>query len=654
MARMRTAHATSLLSLALVAAASSAPAAEVTLDRSTTAQTIEGFGFFGAHDVWWGSDADMVSEDWVRLVIDDLGLSMWRNEYYPPADALNGQDADWDKQRPVVELFRDVARERGVPLKVLLTVWTPPAAMKCAVTDDVIDDGTPHPGGTKEGGALCPSQREAFAAWLLEGLDLYAEAGVDVYGLSFQNEPLFVEPYNSCVYTQAQYAETLAAIGPTIKAAYPGVKLFGSENMLEIECGRSEAGEFDPWWYTGTLLEAPDALSQLDAWAVHGYSDGVAATPTSKMATLWSEYAGAVRATGKPVWMTETSGYDDGWEAGELPGAIDLAQGIYAALRYGDASAWVWWQGSELDGPSEYGLMGGAETLSKRYHVSKQFYRFIRPGARRVTAESDDDEALVVAFDQAAMGALTLVAINVGAEEKPLTLAGAELPESFEVYRSSETEDCAALGELAADAIVLPPRSVTTLVSGNVYEDASGTGGAGGADGTGGGAGASAFGGATTTGGDDGDAGDSGLALGGGPTSGGGEIGGAATGGDEGDAGDAALPPIGGDAATGGTATGGDAGDAGDAGLALGGALATGGTTRPGGAPTTGGASSGGTTPATGAAANAGGGAAPEPTGDSNDDSGCGCVTAGSARTSWAWGLLLAALGLLRRERRGR
>jgi hypothetical protein len=77
-------------------------------------------------------------------------------------DERDGQDADWDKHGR----GRDapgLAQERGVQLKVLLTVWTPPAAMKCAVTDDVIDDGTPHPGGTKDGGALCPSQREAFA-----------------------------------------------------------------------------------------------------------------------------------------------------------------------------------------------------------------------------------------------------------------------------------------------------------------------------------------------------------------------------------------------------------------------------------------------------------------------------------------------------------
>ncbi len=629
---MRTAPPAAGISLA-VAAASSAWAAEVTLDRSATHQTVEGFGFFGAQDVWWGSPEDMVSEDWVRLVIDDLGLSMWRNEYYPPGDERDGQDADWDKQRPVVEMLRDVAQERGVQLKVLLTVWTPPAAMKCAVTDDVIDDGTPHPGGTKDGGALCPSQREAFADWLVAGLDLYADVGVDVYGLSFQNEPLFPEPYNSCVYTQAQYVETLAAIGPLIKAAYPNVRLFGAENMLEIECGRSEAGEFDPWWYTGNLRAAPDALSQLDAWAVHGYSDGVNATPTSKMATLWSEYAGAVRDTGKPVWMTETSGYEDSWEAQELPGAIDLAQGIYAALRFGDASAWVWWQGSELGGTTEYSLMAGPGTLSKRYHVSKQFYRFIRPGARRVEATSDDDEALVVAFDHAAMGALTLVVINVGTDEKPLTLAGPELPGSFEVYRSSATEDCAALGQIAADAIVLPPRSVTTLVSGNVYEDASATGGAGGAGGSGG---APAAGGAVATGG-------------------------AASGGDEGAAGDAARP-AGGDASSGGApSSGGDEGDAGDAGLPIGGAATGGGAASSGGATASGGTTSsggatgaGGATTSTGAATNAGGSATPAAASDSGDDSGCGCVAAGDGRARGAQALLLGALALLRRGRRRR
>jgi hypothetical protein len=66
--------------------AASAQAATVRVARDDKLQTIEGFGFFGARDAWWSPPADLVDPEWARLVIDDLGLSMWRNEYYPPAD----------------------------------------------------------------------------------------------------------------------------------------------------------------------------------------------------------------------------------------------------------------------------------------------------------------------------------------------------------------------------------------------------------------------------------------------------------------------------------------------------------------------------------------------------------------------------------------
>ena len=641
---MRIRHALPICSVsALLLLASSAQSAEATIDRDSKHQTIEGFGFFGAHDVWWGSSSDVVNEDWVRLVIDDLGITMWRNEYYPPADDISGQDADWDKQRPVVELFKQVADERRVPLKFLLTVWSPPASMKCEVVDDEILEGTPHPDGTKGGGALCPSQRSEFAAWLVEGLDLHADVGVDVYALSFQNEPFFWQSYNSCFYAQDWYAETLADIGPIIKASYPEVKLFGSENMLEIECGRSDAGEFDPWWYTGILLDQPTALNQLDAWAVHGYSDGVNATPTSKMARLWSEFYGAVGDTGKPVWMTETSGYDDSWEGGELPGAIDLAQGMYAALRYGDLSAWVWWQGSELGGggPSEYALMGGTEYLGKRYYVSKNFYRFIRPGARRVAVDSDDDEVLVVAFEHEAMESFTVVAINVSQDDKPLALTGTNVPQSFELHRSSASEDCEYQGSVSADAIDLPARSVTTLVYGNVYEDQvdAGTGGSGGTGGTDPGAGGEpTVGGAFNAGGDPGAGGtDPG-------------VGGGTAGGTDGTAG--------GDAVTGGSSsgTGGngpaaggnpDAGgaDSGTIGSEPGGRASTGTGAAPGGGAASSGGTGGGAAPAGGT--HSPGGAGSGEASKSDDDGSCSCTVPGRRTPARPWLPGLAALALV-------
>ncbi len=458
-------------------ATANAQAAQVTIDRTQRLQTIDGFGFFGAHDVWWGQPPNLVNSAWFDAVVDDLGITIWRDGLPDSAETSASPDADWNKRRPVVQALSDRAKSRGVPLKVILSVWSPPASMKCVVGKRGVQDSTPYPGGTKNGGGLCPSKRAAYAAWLVAGLKQYADIGVNVYALSFQNEPLFVEPYDSCVYTPQEYADTLAAIGPVIHAAYPNVKLLASENMLAIECGGKNG--FNPYWYTAHVMSRPAALSQVGIWAVHGYSDGVLATPASKMSTLWSSFYAGTQTTHLPIWMSETSGYVDTIEAGpnakgqNLPGALDLAQSIYAALFYGHASAWVWWQGSELgaSAPSEFALMSSVAKRGKKYYVSKNYYRYIRPGAQMVQTSSDDSEVLVAAFDNSVANTLTVIAINGGQVSKSVAFTGTNMPTQFQAYRTSATEDCASVGPMASVTIFLPARSITSLVFGDVLTD---------------------------------------------------------------------------------------------------------------------------------------------------------------------------------------
>jgi O-glycosyl hydrolase len=451
----------------------------VRVDREVKYQTIEGFGFFGARDSWWGAPADLVDAAWARLVIDDLGLSMWRNEYYPPGDGDRDGDADWNKQRPVLEALRDRAAASGVPLKTILSVWSPPASMKCASDRDTIHEGRPNPGGTKDGGAVCPSRRQRFAEWLIDGLSLYALSGVKVYGLSFQNEPLFRQSYNSGRYPQAAYADTLAAIGPAIHARFPGVKLFGPESLLDTEAGKNGT-EFDPYWYTGHLLSHARALRQLGAFAVHAYTPSMLPTAASQAARFWTHFQAAVARSGLPIWMTETSGYVDAWEGGknakgeDRPGAFDLAQALYAALYYGKVSAWLWWQGSEAGGTSEFSLMQGS-AVGKRYYASKHFYRFIRPGARMLRSTSDDPEVLAVAFAHAQLGNFVSVLLNGARSEKRVKLVADGLPRELDAYvTSADTPIGVQPARVQRDAIVLPARSITTVVSGS-YLDAPAT-----------------------------------------------------------------------------------------------------------------------------------------------------------------------------------
>jgi MYXO-CTERM domain-containing protein len=283
-----------------------------------------------------------------------------------------------------------------------------------------------------------------------------------------------VEPYNSCVYQAAYYAETLSVLAPKVRATYPDVKFYGSENMLEIE-----AGTDGQYFFSQAIVDNAAALKELDLWAVHGYSDGAAPTASSKMSQLWAAFQTKyAKSNGKPVWMTETSGYDDDWNNGPM----NVALAIYSALAYGDISAWVWWQGSQSDVINDYDLMVALGQKSKRYFVHKQFARYIRPGARRVQITSDDQEVFVTAFEHAAMGSLTVVAINSATADKTLTLSGSDLPADYQMIRTSATEDAVDLGTTAGTGITLPARSITTLVHG-AYREADVPNAAGGAGG---------------------------------------------------------------------------------------------------------------------------------------------------------------------------
>jgi len=162
--------------------------------------------------------------------------------------------------------------------------------------------------------------------------------------------------------------------------------------------------------------------------------------------------------------MTETSGYTESWAD-----SIRLGQDIYLALKYGHASAWVWWQISENDGtgnpPSEYSLMN-LGVPGKKYYVSKQYYRYVRPGAVRVESSTNNSDVLVTAFHHKTNRTVAIVLINTGASEKLVTLniTGGDIPQEFNVYRTSATENCINAGTVPSDGqVVLAASSITTL-----------------------------------------------------------------------------------------------------------------------------------------------------------------------------------------------
>jgi len=442
----------------------------ITIDKTVTYQTIDGFGFFGAEDVWWATQ-NLWSDEWGDKIINDLGITIWRNEWAPPAIPGASQDADWTKQKPVVQGLKAKADQYGVNLKFIVSVWSPPADMKwlCNFSWAGDENATRNAGivSTKNGGTLNPAKFTDYANWMDSCVKSYKTVGVDLYGLSLQNEPLFSEPYNSCTYTTAWYCDLLNNVVPQIKSSYPDVKIFGAENMLEME---GKSNNF-PWFYHQAIKDNASANNNIDILAVHGYSDGVTATSGSELAKMWANHLQQFSVPmNKPAWMTETSGYSDTWSgSGTTPGALNLAMDIYSGLAYGNMRAWIWWQGSEASGISNYSLMSNL-TCGKKYYVSKHFYRFIRPGAVRVKCISDDAGVFAVAFEHQSKGTNTIVIINSTSEARSVSIQGTDLPATYTIYKTtSGGSNCAEAGTVNSggeNRFDLPGKSVVTLQAG--------------------------------------------------------------------------------------------------------------------------------------------------------------------------------------------
>lgn len=452
-----------------------APAVSIVIDKTKTFQTIDGFGFFGGRDSWWSSpnSQHFYSAAWLDKIITDLGITVWRNEVaaHNPPDQVSStnQDSNWAKQKDLIVALNDKAKANGVDLKVILTAWTPPVGFKWAVSNFswAGDPNAVRAAGNvseKNGGTLNPNMYNEFAQWWNAAIDMYNSAGVNVHAISYQNEPMFSQPYNSAVYTVSWYAELLDNVTPLVKAKHPQVKIFGSEHMLEME-GKSNNY---PFFYHAGIISNAKALAGLDIFAVHGYLDGVRASSGTELAGMWTNHKNQFSIPGKKkTWMTETSGYVDNWEkVGTKPGAFSLAVDIQTALNFGDVSAWVYWQGSELSGINEFNLMSDL-TVGKKYYASKNFYRFIRPGAVRVDATSSDPEVAVSAFVNASKGTQTIVITNASAQSRRIELAGAGLASEFELFVTSADKNCEAQGVKANNsAITIPARSVVTLQAG--------------------------------------------------------------------------------------------------------------------------------------------------------------------------------------------
>ncbi len=418
-------------------------ASEVTIDMSTEYQVIDGFGaFMGSGDT---------SPDTIISLASDIGMSMARfgvigggfeeindnsDPYVTDLDAYNANALSLENMRRLAP-FVD---------KFIVTFWSPAGWMKKNKWENGVE-------GYATDNKLEPRYYEEYAEEVVALCKIVKrETGKDIYAIGLQNEPQFNEPYPSCQVDWNEYRDIINVVGPRLVAEGLDVKLFWAEAL-------PAQGSINN--YIDAVKNDATAYQYADIVAIHNYDADGASVGGAGCSQWQSIYSRAQTPPGVyKTWMTETSGHPDSWS-----GAMTLAGNIFNALDCGSASAWVFWSFAVSEGSPEYGLVV-SNRPSSRYYVSKQYYKFIRPGYVRVGANSDGVPTL--AFRSANSDTLSVVLFNNTDQPQTIEIKGKGLPSNWDSYTTSNSRNCEKGEGVGPDGlIILPPSSITTLVADN-------------------------------------------------------------------------------------------------------------------------------------------------------------------------------------------
>jgi hypothetical protein len=199
------------------------------------------------------------------------------------------------------------------------------------------------------------------------------------------------------------------------------------------------------------LQNNPGANPYADIFAVHGYGeDGI--SPGEPTYSEWEDYYKKAQLGDYPkkVWMTETHIVYAGWSS-----AMSNAGAIHGGLWAGNVSLWTNWS---------FGDMQLTKNVpNSTFYTSKNYFKYIRPGAVRIGTSTNHNDVLVTAFEHEDDGTFTVVLINKNNGSVSVELSGNNLPDSFSLFRTSMYEDFIDGGTVAGEMFILPANSVTTL-----------------------------------------------------------------------------------------------------------------------------------------------------------------------------------------------
>ena len=305
-----------------------------------------------------------------------------------------------------IPLIKRAMAASGNRLKLFASPWSPPAYMKS--NHDML-----------HGGTLLPEYYHAWALYYTKFIKSYRAAGVPLWGITIQNEPMATQTWESCVYQADAERDFLKNhLGPVMaQEGTSDVNIMVWDHNRDLIVQRAQ-----------TIFDDPDAAKY--AWGIgfHWYEDWSGGTQMYGNVELVSRLypdKHIVFTEGTPANFDSTA-YGR-WSLGEAYGKsmiYDFNSG---------AEGWTDWNIllDERGGPNHVGnfcfapihadTRTGKLIYTNSYYYIGHFSRFIRPGARRILVSPSRSALLTTGFVNVD-GTVAVVVMNPAARPSQYSL----------------------------------------------------------------------------------------------------------------------------------------------------------------------------------------------------------------------------------------
>ncbi|NBI30550.1 glycoside hydrolase family 30 protein [Chengkuizengella marina] len=159
-----------------------------------------------------------------RVHIHSCDFALGNYTYIEEGDAELSTFDMSHEDKWVVPMVNDAIKAAGQELTILASPWSPPAFMK---TNKEMNYG----------GYLLPEFRQAWANYYVKFIEGMKERGIDIWGVSVQNEPAAIQTWDSCIYSSEDERDFVRDyLGPTFEQSGMGDKaiLIWDHNRDEI------------------------------------------------------------------------------------------------------------------------------------------------------------------------------------------------------------------------------------------------------------------------------------------------------------------------------------------------------------------------------------------------------------------------------------